>query len=188
MIAFFLSIWTLFFSSCLFFSSDEVTTSSNWSSAPLSSFALRTSIRIALFLYSSYTSVITTPLISDSLSPSRFTPFSAVSLAFSSMAPAQQDTDVWWAFLKGPRSSVLMLSLLSVSVLALRSPVLPLPQHLSLCLSPGLPPPIHITWLSEIDSLPKEWELEQMEYEWFSRVWKRCLGEGSGAGGPSIVS
>lgn len=31
-----------------------------------------------------------------------------------------------------------MLSLLSVSVLALRSPVLPLPQPL--CLSPGLPP------------------------------------------------
>lgn len=51
-----------------------------------------------------------------------------------------------------------------------------------------LPTSIHITWVSEIDSLLKEWELEQMEYEWFTRVWKRCLGEGSGVEGPSIAS
>lgn len=73
-----------------------------------------------------------------------------------------------------------------------RSPLFPLPQLLSLalfhCLSPGLLQPPHITWVLEIDSLPKEWELEQMEYEWFTRVWKRCLGEGSGVGGPSIAS
>lgn len=80
-------------------------------------------------------------------------------------------------------------------------PQFPLPQLLSLSLSlslslqwpnapPSLQPPtsVHITRVLEIDSLPKEWELEQMEYEWFTHVWKRCPGKGSGVGGPSIAN
>lgn len=72
-----------------------------------------TSPTISVFFYS-----IFTPL-PDSLTPSLFIPFSTASLVLSSVAAARQDTDVRWAFLKGPRSSALVLSLLSLSPLAL---------------------------------------------------------------------
>lgn len=45
--------------------------------------------------------------------------FSTASLVLSSVAAARQDTDVRWAFLKDPRSSAPVLSLLSLSPLAL---------------------------------------------------------------------
>lgn len=59
---------------------------------------------IIFFYFSSFPTLL--------LGPSLFIPL----LVFSSMAVARQDIVVWWAPLKGPRGTELMLSLLSLSL------------------------------------------------------------------------